>query len=39
MSYSEIAEMTEKPIGTVMSSLYYAKKRLKKTIGKFLGFA
>jgi len=38
MSYSEIAEMTEKPIGTVMSSLYYAKKRLKKTIGKFLGF-
>jgi len=39
LSYSEIAEMTEKPIGTVMSSLYYAKKRLKKTIGKFLGFA
>jgi RNA polymerase sigma-70 factor (ECF subfamily) len=38
LSYCEIAEMTEKPIGTVMSSLYYAKKRLKKTIGKFLGF-
>ncbi len=38
MSYSEIAEMTEKPIGTVMSSLYYAKKKLKKTIGRFLGF-
>ncbi|NIM58252.1 MAG: sigma-70 family RNA polymerase sigma factor [Candidatus Aminicenantes bacterium] len=38
LSYSEIAEMTEKPIGTVMSSLYYAKKRLKKTIGKYLGF-
>jgi RNA polymerase sigma-70 factor (ECF subfamily) len=39
LSYSEIAEMTEKPIGTVMSSLYYAKKKLKKTIGKYLGFA
>ncbi len=38
LSYSEIAEMTEKPIGTVMSSLYYAKKKLKKTIGKYLGF-
>ncbi len=38
LSYREIAEMTEKPIGTVMSSLYYAKKRLKETIGKFLGF-
>ena len=39
LSYSEIAEMTEKPIGTVMSSLYYAKKRLKEIIGKYLGFA
>jgi len=38
LSYSEIAEMTEKPVGTVMSSLYYAKKRLKKIIGKYLGF-
>ncbi len=38
MSYSEIAEMTEKPVGTVMSSLHYAKKKLKKTIGKYLGF-
>ena len=37
LSYQEIAEMTEKPIGTVMSSLYYAKKRLKETIGEFLG--
>ena len=37
LSYQEIAEMTGKPIGTVMSSLYYAKKRLKETIGKFLG--
>jgi RNA polymerase sigma-70 factor (ECF subfamily) len=39
LSYSEIAEMTAKPVGTVMSSLYYAKKRLKKIIGKYLGFA
>jgi RNA polymerase sigma factor (sigma-70 family) len=39
LSYSEIAEMTEKPVGTVMSSLHYAKKRLKKTIGKYMGFA
>jgi RNA polymerase sigma-70 factor (ECF subfamily) len=38
LSYSDIAEMTDKPVGTVMSSLYYAKKRLKKTIGKYLGF-
>jgi RNA polymerase sigma-70 factor (ECF subfamily) len=38
LTYGEIAEMTEKPVGTVMSSLYYAKKRLKKTIGKYLGF-
>lgn len=38
LSYSEIAEMTEKPVGTIMSSLYYAKKRLKRTIGKYLGF-
>ncbi|NIO48798.1 MAG: sigma-70 family RNA polymerase sigma factor [Candidatus Aminicenantes bacterium] len=38
LSYDEIAEMTEKPVGTVMSSLYYSKKRLKKIIGKYLGF-
>ncbi len=35
-SYQEIAEITAKPVGTVMSSLYYAKKRLKKAIEKFL---
>lgn len=35
-SYQEIAEITAKPVGTVMSSLYYAKKRLKKAIKKFL---
>ena len=37
-SYQEIAEITGKPMGTVMSSLHYAKKRLKETVGKYLGF-
>lgn len=37
LSYQEIADMIEKPIGTVMSSLYYAKKKLKESIGKYLG--
>jgi RNA polymerase sigma-70 factor (ECF subfamily) len=36
-SYEEIAEITGKPIGTVMSSLHYAKKRLKDIVGKYLG--
>ncbi len=36
LSYQEIAEITGKPVGTVMSSLYYAKKRLKDMIKKFL---
>ncbi len=35
-SYQEIAEMTARPVGTVMSSLYYAKKRLREAIKKFL---
>jgi len=35
-SYQEIAEITAKPVGTVMSSLFYAKKRLKEAIKKFL---
>lgn len=35
-SYQEIAEITAKPVGTVMSSLYYAKKRLREAIKKFL---
>jgi RNA polymerase sigma-70 factor (ECF subfamily) len=38
LSYQEIAELLDKPMGTVMSSLYYAKKRLKGIVGKYLGF-
>jgi RNA polymerase sigma-70 factor (ECF subfamily) len=38
LSYAEIAEIIGKPIGTVMSSLFYAKKKLKGIIGKYMGF-
>jgi len=38
LSYQEMAEVLGKPIGTIMSSLYYAKKRLKGIVGKYLGF-
>ena len=38
LSYKEIAETVGKPIGTVMSSLHYSKRKLKNTLGKFLGF-
>ncbi len=34
-SYQEIAEVTGKPLGTVMSSLFYAKKKLKESIKKY----
>ncbi len=36
LSYQEIAEITARPVGTIMSSLYYAKKRLREAIKKFL---
>jgi RNA polymerase sigma-70 factor (ECF subfamily) len=38
LSYKEIAELVDKPIGTVMSSLYYAKKRLKEVMEQYLGY-
>lgn len=38
LSYKEIAETVGKPIGTVMSSLHYSKRKLKNTLGRFLGF-
>ena len=38
LSYKEIAEVLGKPVGTVMSSLFYAKKKLKDILGKYLGF-
>jgi RNA polymerase sigma-70 factor (ECF subfamily) len=38
LSYKEIAETVGKPIGTVMSSLHYSKRKLKNTLGEFLGF-
>ncbi len=34
-SYQEIAEVTGKPMGTVMSSLFYAKKKLKDILKKY----
>jgi len=38
-SYQEMADVLDKPTGTIMSSLYYAKKRLKGILSKYLGFA
>lgn len=35
-SYKEIAELIQRPEGTVMSSLYYAKKKLKETLTPYL---
>jgi RNA polymerase sigma-70 factor (ECF subfamily) len=34
-SYQEIAEVTGKPLGTVMSSLFYAKKKLREILKKY----
>ena len=36
MSYKEIAETLGKPIGTVMSSLHYAKRKLKTVVSGLL---
>lgn len=38
LSYKELVEMTGKPLGTIMSSLYYAKKKLREIVAKHLGF-
>jgi RNA polymerase sigma-70 factor (ECF subfamily) len=38
LSYAEIAELTGKPVGTVMSSLFYAKKKLRGIVGRYLGY-
>jgi RNA polymerase sigma-70 factor (ECF subfamily) len=38
LSYKEIGELMDIPIGTVMSSLYYAKKRLKEVLERHLGY-
>jgi RNA polymerase sigma-70 factor (ECF subfamily) len=35
-SYKEMAQVIQKPVGTVMSSLYYAKKKLKKSLSPIL---
>jgi RNA polymerase sigma-70 factor (ECF subfamily) len=36
--YKEIAKSLQIPIGTVMSSLYYARKKLKAELSGVLGF-
>ena len=36
LAYSEIAEVLEVPIGTVMSRLYHARKNLQRRIGRYL---
>ncbi|MFQ6082806.1 MAG: RNA polymerase sigma factor [Candidatus Aminicenantia bacterium] len=35
-SYQEIAQILNKPTGSIMSSLYYAKRKLKKELEKYL---
>ncbi|HZX11067.1 MAG TPA: RNA polymerase sigma factor [Acidobacteriota bacterium] len=36
-SYKEIAQVLQKPEGTIMSSLYYAKKKLNEILSPYLG--
>ena len=36
LSYREIAELTGRPLGTVMSALFYAKKRLREILIPYL---
>lgn len=36
LSYREIAELTNKPVGSVMSGLFYARMKLKETLGHFM---
>jgi len=38
LSYQEIAAATGKPLGTVMSSLFYARSRLRQVLSHYLGF-
>jgi len=37
LSYQEIAEVLERPVGTVMSRLYRARKELKERLAPYLG--
>jgi RNA polymerase sigma-70 factor (ECF subfamily) len=37
LSYQEIAAATGKPLGTVMSSLFYARARLRQILSRYLG--
>jgi RNA polymerase sigma-70 factor (ECF subfamily) len=38
LTYREIADITSKPLGTIMSSLCGAKKKLRGILGKYMGF-
>lgn len=39
LSYQEIADITGKPLGTVMSSLYYARLKLRHILADFTGLS
>ena len=36
-SYGEMAETLNCPVGTIMSRLYYARKKLKEDLERYLG--